>query len=166
MHSRLQYSFSYVHFSWVAFQIFLLRFSTWLLQLQIFCFNFSGPVISEEYVLEYGRDCLEMHIGAVEHGDRALVVDDLIATGGTLGAAINLLGKIVVCSLCSKVACIYFLIIKMRTFCLKLILMHFISFTLNVSERAGAEVVECACVIEIPELKVCLTCIRMYQRLI
>lgn len=34
-----------------------------------------------------------MHIGAVEAGDRALVVDDLIATGGTLCAAINLLGK-------------------------------------------------------------------------
>lgn len=34
-----------------------------------------------------------MHVGAVEAGDRALVVDDLIATGGTLCAAINLLGK-------------------------------------------------------------------------
>jgi len=44
--------------------------------------------------LEYGNDRLEMHIGAVEAGDRALVVDDLIATGGTLCAAINLLGKI------------------------------------------------------------------------
>lgn len=76
--------------------------------------NFSGPVISEDYVLEYGRDRLEMHIGAVEHGDRVLVVDDLIATGGTLGAAINLLGKIVLCSFCSNV-CIYVLIIKLRT---------------------------------------------------
>lgn len=46
----------------------------------------------EEYILEYGRDCLEMHVGAVEAGERALVVDDLIATGGTLCAAINLLG--------------------------------------------------------------------------
>lgn len=36
-----------------------------------------------------------MHIGAVEHSDRALVVDDLIATGGTLCAAMNLLGKII-----------------------------------------------------------------------
>ncbi|XP_008786997.1 adenine phosphoribosyltransferase 1 isoform X1 [Phoenix dactylifera] len=70
-----------------------------------------GEVISEEYVLEYGTDCLQMHIGAVQPGDRALVVDDLIATGGTLCAAIKLL------------------------------------------ERAGAEVVECACVIELPELK-------------
>lgn len=70
-----------------------------------------GQVISEKYVLEYGTDCLEMHIGAVECGDRALVVDDLIATGGTLCAAIRLL------------------------------------------ERVGAEVVECACVIELPVLK-------------
>ncbi|KAH7434506.1 hypothetical protein KP509_06G020500 [Ceratopteris richardii] len=70
-----------------------------------------GEVIFEEYVLEYGTDRLEMHVGAVQEGDRALVVDDLIATGGTLCAAIKLL------------------------------------------ERAGAEVVECACIIEIPELK-------------
>ncbi|KAM0001109.1 putative adenine phosphoribosyltransferase [Helianthus debilis subsp. tardiflorus] len=70
-----------------------------------------GPVISEEYSLEYGKDKIEMHVGAVEAGDRALVIDDLIATGGTLCAAINLL------------------------------------------ERVGAHVVECACVIELPELK-------------
>ncbi|KAF3795258.1 Adenine phosphoribosyltransferase 3 [Nymphaea thermarum] len=51
-----------------------------------------GEVISEAYDLEYGSDCLQMHVGAVEPGDVALVVDDLIATGGTLCAAINLLG--------------------------------------------------------------------------
>ncbi|GAU20733.1 hypothetical protein TSUD_231470 [Trifolium subterraneum] len=51
-----------------------------------------GKVISQEYILEYGRDCLEMHVGAVEAGERAIVVDDLIATGGTLGAAMDLLG--------------------------------------------------------------------------
>ena len=53
-----------------------------------------GEVISEEYTLEYGTDRIEMHVGAVETGDRALIVDDLIATGGTLGAAIKLLGNI------------------------------------------------------------------------
>lgn len=41
----------------------------------------------------FGRDCLEMHDGAVEPGERAIVVDDLIATGGTLCAAMDLLGK-------------------------------------------------------------------------
>jgi adenine phosphoribosyltransferase len=56
----------------------------------------SGEVISEEYILEYGRDCLEMHVGAVEPGERALVVDDLIATGGTLCAAMNLLCNCIV----------------------------------------------------------------------
>ncbi|TKY74988.1 Adenine phosphoribosyltransferase 1 [Spatholobus suberectus] len=70
-----------------------------------------GEVISEEYSLEYGTDIMEMHVGAVQPGDRALIIDDLIATGGTLGAAIKLL------------------------------------------ERVGVHVVECACVIELPELK-------------
>ncbi|CAL9078063.1 unnamed protein product [Musa acuminata var. zebrina] len=49
-----------------------------------------GKVISEEYSLEYGTDRMEMHVGAVQPGDRALVIDDLIATGGTLSAAIRL----------------------------------------------------------------------------
>ncbi|RZR87195.1 hypothetical protein BHM03_00014556 [Ensete ventricosum] len=53
-----------------------------------------GEVISEEYSLEYGTDKMEMHVGAVQPGDRALVIDDLIATGGTLSAAIRLLGKL------------------------------------------------------------------------
>ncbi|OAY51014.1 adenine phosphoribosyltransferase 1 isoform X2 [Manihot esculenta] len=70
-----------------------------------------GEVISEEYSLEYGKDAMEMHVGAVQAGERALVIDDLIATGGTLCAAIRLL------------------------------------------ERVGVHVVECACVIELPELK-------------
>jgi len=54
---------------------------------------FIGEVISECYELEYGTDCLEMHVGAVEPGERALIIDDLVATGGTLSAAIRLLGK-------------------------------------------------------------------------
>ncbi|KAJ3674345.1 hypothetical protein LUZ60_004961 [Juncus effusus] len=70
-----------------------------------------GEVISEEYSLEYGTDIMEMHVGAVQSGDRVLIIDDLVATGGTLGAAVKLI------------------------------------------ERVGAEVVECACVIELPELK-------------
>ncbi|XP_077237929.1 adenine phosphoribosyltransferase 3-like isoform X2 [Tasmannia lanceolata] len=53
-----------------------------------------GEVISESYVLEYGTDCLEMHVGAVHPGERALVIDDLVATGGTLCAAIKLLERV------------------------------------------------------------------------
>ncbi|KAL6651003.1 hypothetical protein ACP70R_009928 [Stipagrostis hirtigluma subsp. patula] len=70
-----------------------------------------GEVISEAYVLEYGIDCLEMHVGATGPGERVVVVDDLVATGGTLSAAIKLL------------------------------------------ERAGADVVECACLIGVPKFK-------------
>ncbi|XP_026388536.1 adenine phosphoribosyltransferase 1-like isoform X3 [Papaver somniferum] len=57
-----------------------------------------GEVISEEYSLEYGTDKLEMHVGAVQPGERALIVDDLIATGGTLCAGIRLLDKSIKCS--------------------------------------------------------------------
>lgn len=53
-------------------------------------FIFLGEVISEQYELEYGSDCLEMHIGAVQPGEHVLVIDDLVATGGTLSAAIKL----------------------------------------------------------------------------
>ncbi|KAL4286429.1 hypothetical protein AHAS_Ahas19G0085300 [Arachis hypogaea] len=52
-----------------------------------------GEVISEKYDLEYGSDYLEMHVGAVKHGDKAIVIDDLVATGGTLSAAITLLKR-------------------------------------------------------------------------
>ncbi len=46
---------------------------------------------SEPYSLEYGADSLEVHVDAVSPGDRVLLVDDVIATGGTAGAAIKLL---------------------------------------------------------------------------
>jgi adenine phosphoribosyltransferase len=67
-------------------------------------------VIGEEYELEYGRDRVEIHSDAVSQGDRVIIVDDLIATGGTAFAAIKLL------------------------------------------ERAGAAVIGCAFVIDLPEL--------------
>jgi len=51
-------------------------------------------VITESYELEYGVDSsMEMHTDAIEPGDRVLLVDDLIATGGTALAAIKLLRK-------------------------------------------------------------------------
>jgi adenine phosphoribosyltransferase len=43
-----------------------------------------------EYALEYGTDALEMHQDAVQRGDRVLVVDDVLATGGTAEAAAKL----------------------------------------------------------------------------
>jgi len=45
-----------------------------------------------EYALEYGTDALEMHHDAVQSGDRVLVVDDVLATGGTANAAAQLVG--------------------------------------------------------------------------
>ncbi len=56
-------------------------------------------VISAEYGLEYGTDVLTMHKDAIKPGQRVLITDDLLATGGTIGATINLveqLGGIVV----------------------------------------------------------------------
>lgn len=67
-------------------------------------------VIGEDYQLEYGTDRVEIHTDAIAAGDKVLLVDDLIATGGTALAGINLL------------------------------------------ERAGATVIGCSFVIDLPEL--------------
>ena len=53
-----------------------------------------GEKYSEEYALEYGTNTLEIHADAVGHGHRVLVVDDLLATGGTIGATLRLLKKL------------------------------------------------------------------------
>ncbi len=47
----------------------------------------------EEYELEYGTDAIEIHVDAISEGDRVLLVDDLIATGGTAEASIKLLQR-------------------------------------------------------------------------
>lgn len=52
-----------------------------------------ADVISQEYTLEYGTDKIEMHADAVETGKNVLVIDDLLATGGTVDAACKLLKK-------------------------------------------------------------------------
>src|SRR6201995_4542013 len=67
-------------------------------------------VIGESYALEYGQDRVEIHIDALKQGEHVLLVDDLIATGGTASAGIRLM------------------------------------------ERAGAQVIGCSFVIELPEL--------------
>lgn len=51
-------------------------------------------VITEEYTLEYGVDRIQMHADAIEPGERVVIVDDLIATGGTLLAACRLVEKL------------------------------------------------------------------------
>ena len=52
-----------------------------------------SATVKESYSLEYGTDTLEMHADAVTRGARVLIVDDLLATGGTAGAAAALLRK-------------------------------------------------------------------------
>jgi adenine phosphoribosyltransferase len=49
---------------------------------------------SESYELEYGTDTIEIHVDAVERARRVLLVDDLLATGGTMEAAIKLVRRI------------------------------------------------------------------------
>ena len=48
----------------------------------------------EEYALEYGTDLLEIHKDAVEPGERALIVDDVLATGGTASATVRLVERL------------------------------------------------------------------------
>lgn len=67
--------------------------------------------IQESYSLEYGEDILEIHEDALEEGDKVVIVDDLIATGGTVGATVKLVNKL------------------------------------------GADLVECAFIVELPDLK-------------
>ena len=64
-----------------------------------------------EYELEYGKDAIEMHKDAIEKGAHVLMVDDLLATGGTMRAACEMI------------------------------------------EKAGGKVVECAFIVELPDLK-------------
>lgn len=60
--------------------------------------------ISADFALEYGTDTLEIHTDAVSSADTVLIVDDLLATGGTINAAIDLVTK-----LGAKVNCCAFL---------------------------------------------------------
>ncbi|MCS7205011.1 MAG: adenine phosphoribosyltransferase [Leptospiraceae bacterium] len=50
--------------------------------------------ISQEYELEYGKEEIEIHIDACKKGDRVVIIDDLIATGGTMLAGIELIRRL------------------------------------------------------------------------
>ena len=52
-----------------------------------------GPTVRHEYALEYGTDIVELQTDAVQPGQRVVVVDDLLATGGTMAAVIALLRR-------------------------------------------------------------------------
>ena len=49
-----------------------------------------GELLGRDFDLEYGSDRIEIHVGAVNAGQKVVVVDDLIATGGTAAAAVEL----------------------------------------------------------------------------
>jgi len=49
--------------------------------------------IGQEYQLEYGTDSVEIHVDAIERGQKILIVDDLLATGGTADAAVKLVER-------------------------------------------------------------------------
>ena len=67
--------------------------------------------ISESYTLEYGEETIEIHEDAITRGDRVVIIDDLMATGGTIAASAALV------------------------------------------EKLGGDIIECAFVIELPDLK-------------
>ncbi len=53
-----------------------------------------GAAIGQDYELEYGTDVIEVHEDAIREGERVLIIDDLIATGGTADAGVKLVRKV------------------------------------------------------------------------
>lgn len=53
-----------------------------------------SETVGQAYALEYGADCVEIHTDAIDKGEQILLVDDLIATGGTAEAAVALIQKL------------------------------------------------------------------------
>lgn len=53
-----------------------------------------ADTVAVEYDLEYGKDCLEIHKDAIKPGQRVAIIDDLLATGGTIGAVAKLVEQV------------------------------------------------------------------------
>ncbi|MEE9317730.1 MAG: adenine phosphoribosyltransferase [Rhodospirillales bacterium] len=53
-----------------------------------------GDIVGHDYELEYGTDTIEIQSDAIEKGQRVVILDDLLATGGTLAASIELINKV------------------------------------------------------------------------
>ena len=68
----------------------------------------AGPTVGASYQLEYGEDRIEMHTGAIQEGQRVLLIDDLIATGGTLAAGIKLIEQVAYfCCFCKCISLLH-----------------------------------------------------------
>jgi adenine phosphoribosyltransferase len=67
-----------------------------------------GETIKKSYELEYGTDTLEIHMDAIKKGERVLIADDLLATGGTISAVVDMVkgmgGEIVECCFMAELA--------------------------------------------------------------
>lgn len=53
-----------------------------------------ADILSKDYDLEYGSNRIEIHRDAISPGDRVLIIDDLLATGGTIAAAVELIEEL------------------------------------------------------------------------
>lgn len=80
----------------VALSLAVLQLIQWGLALHLLekKGNYPREVIRYEYDLEYGTNVLTMHKDAIKPGQRVLITDDLLATGGTIEAAIKLVEKL------------------------------------------------------------------------
>jgi len=113
-----------------------------------------GEVISEKYVLEYGSDCLELHVGAVHSSERVIIVDDLVATGGTLSAAIRLLGDLLLHPLMIEITLLFYILfckknslIKWMCFCGEQVKMHSALISYECKMHFKLRVLTCNCLV-------------------
>lgn len=102
-----------------------------------------GETIHADYITEYSTDRIEMHVGAVKPGQRVVLVDDLVATGGTLCTCD--------CRHKTRIDMIRFGEDWHDVIAPPPAPLHAVA-GLELMKTANAEVVECACIIELPDL--------------